>query len=280
MTANQQQSEAWNGAEAAHYIDHADRYDRQLAPLTDALLEHLALGSDEAVLDVGCGCGATTLAAARLARSAIGADLSEPLTEVAARRALDEGLDNASFVIADAQLHDFGDGAFDVILSQFGVMFFDDPPAAFSNLYRSLAPSGRAAFVCWQGLEANEWVSIVGDAVTRHAELPALGSLAGGPGMFALKEPAEAAALLGAAGFTQVEITSLTPSILLGGGGTLEEATAFLLGTGIARGLLGRLEGGALAEATDEVRSVLSDRFEPGTGVRLGAAAWLIAADG
>jgi SAM-dependent methyltransferase len=278
MTANQQQAEAWNGAESVHYVDHADRYDRQLAPFADALFARVRLEPHHSVLDVGCGCGATTLTAARGARSALGVDLSEPLLDVAARRARSASVENAEFVVADAQTYAFAEGAFDLVISLFGVMFFDDPVAAFGNLRRALAPSGRAAFVCWQGLEANEWVLIVARAVAEHVALPDLGGQAGGPGMFSLKDPGETAALLDAAGFTQIEVEPISPTILLGGGGTLDESADFLLGTGIARGLLGRAEPDARAAAIAAVRVSLAERYEQGVGIRLGAAAWLVSA--
>lgn len=280
MSANQRQSQAWNGPESAHYVDHADRYDRQLAPFGDALLERVQLDSSHAVLDVGCGSGATTLAAARVAGTALGADLSEPLLAVAADRARAASIDNAEFVVADAQTYPFAEGGFDIVISQFGVMFFDDPVQAFANLRRSLAPGGQAAFVTWQGLQANEWVSIVGQAVSEHAPLPDLGGIAGGPGMFALKDPDETTAVLEAAGFAQVECEPISPTIVLGGGATLEASIDFLLGTGIARGLLGSVRPEARAATLGAIRVSCAERYEPGIGVRLGASAWLVTARG
>jgi len=278
MTANQQQTEHWNSGESVHYVDHADRYDRQLAPFTDALLGRIQLQPDDAVLDVGCGCGATTLAAAGSARTALGADLSEPLLEIAANRAGAGSVANAEFVVADAQTYAFTEGAFDVVISQFGVMFFDDPVSAFANLRRSVAPGGRAAFVCWQGLEANEWLMVVGRAVAQHVALPDFGGQAGGPGMFALKDPDETAALLDAAGFTQIEVEAISPTILLGGGGTLDESLDFLFGMGMARGLLGLAGSDERTAVIDAVRSSRAERYEPGVGVRLGTGAWLASA--
>ena len=278
MSANQQQFEAWNGGESAHYVDHADRYDRQLAPYADALLADVRPASHHTVLDVGCGCGATTLEAARRARRAVGIDISAPLLEVAVDRAGAASLDEAEFVVADAQTHAFSEGSFDLIISQFGLMFFDDPVSAFENLHRSLVPGGRLGFVCWRGLEANEWLVMVGDAVGRYTDLPTLGGLDGGPGMFALEQRDETAALLDAAGFGGIEIESLSPSILIGGGGPVDESVDFLLGMGMVRGLLGRLELHARAEAIDALRSSLGERYEPGVGVRLGSAGWLVSA--
>ena len=278
MTANQSQAEAWNGAESVHYVDHADRYDRQLAPFADALIDHAQLDAHHAVLDVGCGTGATSLMAARRAATVLGADISQPLLDVAAERARAASLDNAAFVVADAQTYPFLPATFDRIISQFGLMFFDDPVTAFRNLQRALTPGGRAVLVCWQGLEANDWVMTVGRAVAEHVALPDLGGQANGPGMFALKDPDETASLLDAAGFTQIDIAPIAPTITLGGGGTLEESADFLLGAGIARGLLGRVESTARDAAIDTVRASLAGRYEPGVGVRLGAAAWLVSA--
>jgi SAM-dependent methyltransferase len=172
MNPNQGQTEAWNGGESVHYVSHADRYDRQLAPFTEALLKHVHLGPNDTVLDIGCGCGVTTLQAARRARAALGVDISHPLVGIASGRAQAAGADNVEFVVADAQTHGFDDGHFDVIISQFGSMFFDDPEGAFTNLRRALAPRGRAAFITWQELEANDWLMAVGRAVERFAALP------------------------------------------------------------------------------------------------------------
>jgi ubiquinone/menaquinone biosynthesis C-methylase UbiE len=278
MSPNQQMFDAWNGGESVHYVDQSDRYDRQLAPFADALLERVRLTSDESVLDIGCGCGVTTFAAARVARRAVGVDISTPLLEVAARRARTASLDNVEFIVADAQTYPFDEGAFDVIVSQFGLMFFDDPVAAFANLRHALAPGGRLAFITWQPLEANEWVMQVGRPVAKHVELPQLGGLAGGPGMFALKDPDEIASLLDAAGFVEIETEAISPTILIGGGGTVGESLDFLLGMGIVRGLLGRLEPEARDEAIEEIRTALNERNEPGIGIRLGTGAWLVTA--
>ncbi len=208
----------------------------------------------------------------------MGADLSVPLLAVARERARAATVANTEFVVADAQTHPFGDGDTDRVISQFGVMFFEDPVTAFTNLRRSLAPGGRAAFVCWQELAANEWLMVVGRAVAEHAELPRLGGRAGGAGMFALQDPDEIAELLAAAGFADITAEPCTPTLVLGGGGTLDEAVEFLLGTGIVRGLLERVPPEARTSAVASIRGELAQRYEPGVGVRVGASAWLVGA--
>jgi ubiquinone/menaquinone biosynthesis C-methylase UbiE len=278
MRANERQAEAWNGPEAAHFVDHADRYDRQLEPFTQALLERAVPDADRVVLDVGCGSGATTLAAAASAERVVGVDLSRPLVELARRRAQTAMITNAEFVIADAQTHDFDAGTFDRLISQFGLMFFDDPVRAFTNIRRALSAGGRAAFVSWQNLQANEWLMLIADAVSRHAELPEFGGQARGPGMFALSEPDDITALLGAAGFDRVTCDSYTPTIVVGGGGSLDDSIDFLFDDPMSRGLLGLVDPSARDDVLRTVHAELVDRYQQGVGIRLGAAAWVVTA--
>jgi SAM-dependent methyltransferase len=278
MGANEAQAEAWNGPEAAHFVEHADRYDRQLEPFTQVLLERAALDPDRVVLDVGCGSGATTLAAAVTAERAVGVDLSRPLVELARRRARAAQIANAEFVIADAQTHDFAAGTFDVLISRFGLMFFDDPVRAFTNIRSSLDDDARVAFISWQGLHANEWLTVIADAVSRHAELPEFGGQARGPGMFALSEPDEIRTLLGAAGFDKVECDSYTPTIVLGGGGGLEDSVDFLLSGGMPRGLLALVDPSARDDVLRTVHAALADRFQDGVGIRVGTSVWMVTA--
>lgn len=279
MKPNQQQSEAWNGPESVHYVEQADRYDEQLAPVSDALLARAGIAEDDAVLDVGCGCGAMALTASRGARSVVGVDISAPLIEVAAARARQAGAVNAGFVVADAQTHDF-DETFDVVISQFGLMFFDDPVAAFANLRRALSVDGRIVFATWQRLGANEWLAPVARAVGRYTEVPDLGGLSSGGGMFALRDDREIGSLLDSAGFAAVEIEPIAPTMLIAGGGGPDECADFLLGIGIVRGLLGRLGPEQRASAVRSVRAELEERHEGGIGVRLGASVWLVSATG
>lgn len=278
MTPNEKQREAWNGSESVFYVQNADRFDRHLAPFTEALVEQARVPPHRALLDVGCGCGALTLSAGRFADSAVGVDISAPLTEVAADRARAARVDNVEFVVADAQTHAFVPGSFDVVVSQFGLMFFDDPVMAFSNLRGALAPGGRLAFISWQGLPANEWLTVVASQVAKHVEIPEFGGLSRGPGMFALMEQNETTALLTTAGFTEVAFESLTPTLVVGGGGPLDESMNFLLGNGMVRGLIGLAGADAHDTVAEALRLSLAAHYEPGIGLRLGAAAWMVTA--
>ena len=274
VAPNEQQSAAWNGPEADHYVEQADRYDLQLRPVTEAMLRRAAVTTADEVLDVGCGTGATTLAVARRAARVVGLDISAPLVEVARCRAAEASID-VELVVADAQTHRF-DGGFDVVVSQLGLMFFDDPVVAFANLRSALRPGGRLAFTSWRPLEDNEWLLVLARA--RPEPLPRLGGLAAGPGMFALQDLDEITGLLESAGFADVVVDPLAVDLLLGGGGSLDDAVQFLLDTGIGRGLLGDLAPEARPSAVGAVRAALAQRYEDGSGVRIGAATWLVTA--
>jgi ubiquinone/menaquinone biosynthesis C-methylase UbiE len=149
-----------------------------LGRLRARLLAAAAIQDGEYVLDVGCGCGEMTILAARAAGSghALGADFSRIQVAEARRLAAAAGVANARFEVADAQVHAFGAGVFDVVLSSFGVMFFDDPAAAFGNLRKALRRGGRLAFVCWRTRAENPVFT------TGFAEAAAVLGLRGGLG--------------------------------------------------------------------------------------------------
>ena len=184
--ANAAQVEHWNSEAALHWVTDRDGHDRMLAPFATALLEAAALTPDDRVLDIGCGTGPTTCEAARIAsRGHVrGLDISQPLIEAARSRAAELGITNVSFDVGDAQTDSFAP-EFDVVMSRFGVMFFDDPAAAFANLRTALDPSGRLVFVCWQDLFVNEWMAVPGLAAAQHVPLPEPGP-PDAPGPFSL----------------------------------------------------------------------------------------------
>jgi SAM-dependent methyltransferase len=142
MTAvNRDQFDAWNGDSGRRWVADADRRDRVLRPVADALLATASLVRGETVLDIGCGCGITTLAAGHAVApgTATGIDLSAPMLDVARQRA--SATDAATFVQADAQTHRFDRATFDVAISRFGTMFFDEPGAAFAPSASSRGPA-------------------------------------------------------------------------------------------------------------------------------------------
>jgi len=140
--SNAEQVRAWDGDEGAYWADNADHFDRAVAAYLDSFLAAAGIRTTEHVLDIGCGTGQTTRDAARAAisGSAFGVDLSSRMIEHARRRSAREGVENARFEHADAQIHRFDPGAFDVAVSRTGAMFFGDLVAAFTNIGRALRP--------------------------------------------------------------------------------------------------------------------------------------------
>ena len=282
MTAtrtNREQHDQWSGPEGDHWVAHADRYDRMLAPFTDQIMVAASVSAHDAVLDIGCGCGATTIAAAQAAPGgeARGVDLSPQMIAAASERALDAGVGGrCRFEVADAQTADLPRSRFDVAMSRFGVMFFDDPVAAFTNIATALRPGGRLVFCCWQPLEANDWMLVPGAAAAGHVPLPdsATGT---GPGPFGLADPTQLQAILSAAGFEAIEVEPFSTPMLLGGGGTLDETVDFLVASGSGRALLDPAAPAARRAAITAVRHALAPLVDD-DGIRLGASAWVVTA--
>ena len=278
--ANTDQAERWNaGEDMAHWITNQARYDRMNEPFTALILAAAALRPGNGVLDVGCGCGGTTLAAARLIApgQAVGIDLSGPMLARARADAEAAGLGNAVFEQGDAQVHPFEPGRFDAVISRFGTMFFADPVAAFANIRSATRPAGRLVFACWQPLAANQWLLVPGAALAEHVPPPAGFGSGDGPGMFAFSDPDRIRQILAAAGWDDIEITSEHVSILVGGGGSVEDALEFLRTGSMGRTMLAGADAGTVDRAVASVRAALAP-YADAEGVRLGAAVWLVQA--
>lgn len=153
---NVEAARAWDG-ESEHRVQYAARYDDGVRAQTRWLLEAAAIAAGERPIDVGCGCGGSTLDAARQAASGLvlGVDLSARMINRARERGLARGITNASFEQADVQVQPFEDGAFDLAISRYGATFFGDRVAAFRNINRALRPGGRLAILSWQPLSLN-----------------------------------------------------------------------------------------------------------------------------
>jgi SAM-dependent methyltransferase len=268
-------SNAWDGDEGAHWAAHADRYDEGMARYDEHVLTAAALGANDAVLDVGCGCGQTALAAARIARSGsvLGVDLSHAMLQVAAERARAAGLSHVRFERADAQVHPFAPESFDVAISRCGVMFFDDPVAAFSNIGRALRPGGRVSFVAWQGLSENEWIRALRGALAVGRDLPSPPPDAPGPLSFA--DPDRVRAIFGAAGFVDVELEGARE--LWYAGADADDAFSFQRHVGMVRGMIEDLDAPARDEALQALRRTLAEH-DTGSGVTFQSAAWIVTA--
>jgi SAM-dependent methyltransferase len=275
--ANAAQIDYWNTTAGLTWAAMQAQLDRQIEPLGAQAIAKFAPQPGESVLDIGCGCGQTTLALAQrvgAGGAVMGADISRPMLEVARGRAAPAGAATPRFVELDAQTGDLGDGVFDGAFSRFGVMFFADPVAAFANIGRSLKPQGRLTFVCWRPFAENLWMRAPAEAAAPL--LPAPSGPAPdphAPGPFAFADPVRVWDILEGAGFRAIEIRPFDAMI---GGGTLEETVALSFRIG-PLGLAMR-ENPHLAEpVAAAVRAVLAP-YETPDGVLMPAAVWIVRA--
>ena len=277
--ANTDQAEHWNSSDdVGHWVRAQEQYDGFLDPFNEVILDAAAITPADRVLDVGCGCGATSRAAARRASAGHvhGIDLSRDMLARGREEAAAAGLTNVTFEEADAQVHELAAGAYDAVISRFGVMFFSDPTAAFANLRRAAAPGGRLAFVCWQPFADNEWLRVTSGALGEHLPAPQMAP-PGTPGMMAFADPERPRRALADAGWNDVIAEPRAVDILIGGPGTVDAAMEFVKGGSIGRGMLTgadpETQARALASLRDAFTAHLTDE-----GVRLGAAVWLVTA--
>jgi SAM-dependent methyltransferase len=271
--SNTEQLRAWDGDEGAYWASHAEYFDRSVTAHHERLMTAAAIQGADRVLDIGCGTGQTTRDAARAAvqGSALGVDLSADMLAQAERCADEEGLANASFVQADAQIHPFEPAAFDVAISRTGAMFFGDPSAAFANIARSLVPGGRLVLVAWQGLEGNEWIREISGALAAGRDRPA--PPADVPGPFSLSEPDRVRSLLSAAGFTGIDLEPSTAPMWFGT--DADDAHRFVLG--LMGWMLEGLDESGRDRALGDLHATMA-AHRTGNGVVFGSAAWVITA--
>ena len=274
---NDAQIEHWSGVGGERWAADAAHFDRMLRPYLDRLLDGGDLQTGERVIDVGCGPATSSLAAADAVGpdgTVLGVDISRPLLEVGRLRVTDAGLHNVELLDADAQTHLFAPGRADVVLSRFGVMFFDDPVAAFANLSVALRPGGRLVFVCWRDALENEWITEPAAVLFEHFALPADGPDPS-TSPFSLARSERIHEVLGSAGFGAIQAVPFDVPTWVGA--TPADTAEFFRGTELARTLTEGAPEDRLAEAwravTDRLGAHQSD-----DGIVLGGSAWLVSA--
>jgi len=275
---NADQIDYWNAMAGGTWAELQAQLDRQLEPMGARAIEGFNAQSGERVLDIGCGCGQTTLDLARQVGplgAVTGVDVSRPMLEVARGRAVPSGLAQPSFLAVDAQTGELGQGVFDGAFSRFGVMFFADPVAAFANIGRSLKPRGRLTFVCWRPYDENLWMRIPNEAASPLLPAPASAAKPdpSAPGPFAFADPVRVWDILETAGFSAIEIRPFNAPI---GGGDLDETVALAMRVGPLGGAM--RENARLAKpVAAAVRAALAPHETP-AGVMLRGSVWIMRA--
>jgi SAM-dependent methyltransferase len=250
-------------------------YDAELRRYNEVLRRACGVRRHDQVLDVGCGTGQTTREAARTASagSALGVDVSAGMIDRARELAQVEGLGNVTFERADAQVHRFPPKQFDLTISRFGTMFFDDPVAAFANIGRALRPGGRLVMMVWQDHERNEWDV----AIQRSLEgfegpvaVPPEGSDA-----FSLADPTTVEGILDAAGFAGITFTDVHQPVYYGP--DVAAALAWVRGFTSTNDALQRLDPVAAERALERLRETLAAHASR-DGIWFDSRAWIVTA--
>jgi SAM-dependent methyltransferase len=265
----------WNGEGGNIWVARQAHTDATLAPVTDALVNFAAPRPGEAVLDVGCGCGAPTLEFARAvgpSGQVVGMDISGPMLAEGAARARAAGIANVDWRLDDpatAKLEEF-----DLLTSAFGVMFFGDMVGAFTNMRRAAKPGARMALVCWRGLAENPWMEVPMNAVAQHLP-PRPPATPNAPGMFAFASPDYVSQVLTAAGWAPPQFVKLDLDLDIAAGRGLEEAVMQSTQIGAVNSWLRNQPAEIISASTRSLREALAPHAD-GASVRLAGALWLI----
>jgi SAM-dependent methyltransferase len=264
----------WNGTAGCAWVDAQATLDRMYQPFEDLLVDAILADAPSHVLDVGCGTGATTVAVARRlggAGECVGVDISEPMLVAARARAAREGA-SATFVRADAATHPFDPGSFDAIMSRFGVMFFDDPVAAFENLRRAAQAGAALQFIAWRTPDENPFMT-----TAERAAAPLLPNVPprvpDAPGQFGFADSARVRRILADSGWKAIDIWPVDVECTFPESELTRYATRF--------GPLGRVLEDADETTRNHVVEAVRAAFEPfvhGAEVRFVAACWMTGA--
>ena len=221
---NIKQKQFWSGAGGDVWVDKQREMDIMLNPLGERAIQGLDLSGERKILDIGCGCGATTLEIAKAVTQGevIGVDISEPMLERATKTASDMMLNNTSFQVKDVQVDEMPRSYFDIAFSRFGVMFFEDPFEAFKNINHSLKDNGQLSFVCWQHASLNPWQSLSIQVIKEFLDLPAPAPKS--PGPFAFEDKSYINEILTESGFRDIEIKDNQEDIVMFSGKSIREA--------------------------------------------------------
>jgi SAM-dependent methyltransferase len=272
---NADQLAFWNGPGGHTWVARQEHTDITLAPVMEALLAFATPHTGERVLDIGCGCGATTLEFAR-AVGPVGRvaalDISGPMLAEGKARAKAAGIANIAWQQVDPVMAALD--AYDLLTSAFGVMFFGDPVGAFANVRGAASPGARMAFVCWRALAENPWMEVPMKAVSRHLP-PRPKAVPNAPGMFAFADPERVSEVLNAAGWKEPRLEKLDLYLDIAAGRGLEEAVDQSTKIGAVNSWLRNQPTDVVTAAIASVRAALAVHLD-GARVCLPGAMWLV----
>ena len=271
------QIEYWNQEGGKQWTARQESWDVTMKPISDAALIRASIAPGERVVDIGCGCGATSLELARLVGpkgKVLGVDVSRPMLDRAKQRGA--GNPVVSFAEADATTYPFEPGAADLLFSRHGVMFFPEPERAFTNLHSALKPDGRMAFSCFRTPKENALFMSLLAAVTEYVPpLPKMNPE--DPGPFAFADPERVQRILGTAGFKAIALEPVDLQLDVGSGKGLDEAVTNAMEIGPASRALRDATPETRTKAEAAIRKALAAQAKDGK-VSLGAGIWVVTA--
>ncbi|MGO9484045.1 MAG: class I SAM-dependent methyltransferase [Rhodomicrobium sp.] len=267
----------WNNAGGDRWVAAAEHTDRMLAPILETLLARANLQPGMAVLDIGCGCGATTVEIAKRVGNSgrvLAVDVSQQML-ARAKTSLSD-FPQAELLEADAAAYPFEQFA-DLAVSRFGVMFFGDPAAAFANIRKAINPGGRLLFACWRTPQENEWMRVPLEAALSAGVPPAPAAGPDEPGPFSFADPERVKRILSAAGFAWLTVSPGEFALDVAAGGGLEAAVQQATAIGAAAALLRKQPESLIGAARAAIEKALRP-YERGGTVSLTGAIWLVEA--
>ena len=275
---NIKQRQFWSGAGGDVWVNKQREMDIMLNPLGDRVIERLDLKSDAKIIDIGCGCGATTLEIAKKITQGeiLGVDISEPMLDKAAETAREMSLSNISFEVKDVQVDVMPQNYFDVAFSRFGVMFFEDPFEAFKNIHSSLKEDGLLSFVCWQNASLYPWQSLSIQVIKEFLDLPAPAPKS--PGPFAFEDKTYLEDILRESGFKGLEILDNQEDIVMFSGKSIREACEDYL---TINPVVTEMLKNSKPELTEEILEALVikfSNFHQNDGLLFPSATWIVTA--
>ena len=274
---NKNQRDFWSGKGGDIWVERQNAMDTMLSPLGEAALNKLNLNEGENVLDIGCGCGHTTLNIAKRISpdgQVTGLDISEPMLKRAKESANEMSISNASFNCVDVQTDDIGEEVYSAAFSRFGVMFFEDPVAAFCNINKSLITGASLSFVCWQSPALNPWQSLFIEAVKKYVDLPSPPPRS--PSPFAFMESEYVSSILEESNFQNIMIEGHEAEVNMFSGRSLSDSVKdYILINPVVSGML---KDSTEQEKTEIINSAI-EAFSPyysAKGLMFPSATWLV----
>lgn len=280
MTQNQEQFKFWNEIAGPLWVSWAREFELHTGTFGSRAIERAGLEGGEKVLDVGCGCGGSTIRLGRAVGpngSVLGVDISAVMLASASERKKTAKLQNVEFMQLDAQADKIELNDIDLVYSQFGVMFFDEPVTAFSNLRSTLSNLGRLVFVCWQTASKNPWMAIPNQKAMEIFDIPAQQLAKDAPGPFSLSERSHLHDILTDAGFNSIEITSDEDQIAWPSSESLDTWADRRLQMGPAREIYMQCPTDTQLKARKELIDSVGEYYKDGE-LSMPAAAWIVTA--